>query len=474
MSDFVLRPHQSRAWKLINVYGRFALYFAVGTGKTIAGLAVIREQVSRGNLRWLVVAPIPVIPGWIASAREWFPELRIWSPAKIYGKKDHAATLARWGVTEYDPKDVEAICFREAHIVILNPQLMIPRKVGTDARGRAIRQDRPWVGSIYDGLIVDEPDVLTSPRSETTKTFLRLAGRVNKLILLSGLPSPNDALDLWAQGYALGCWTDKYFSFCQKYGRQDRFHAWSARPDGAVEILRLLKTRAWFLEATKDLGIPDSQKIVRWYRCKNERRQETKKTPAQVEAIVEAAFAGTGVRYEKLRQTAAGFLKTYDQDGTDHVWPVHGDRLEAFMELVAELGDQRAIVWYQHTEIRDQVCRVLGDRATWSGDGVSARELADRWDRFCRGEFQFFVAHPKSIGKGTDGAQKVANNSIWIENTNSYRDWHQATGRLERSGQQKPVFNFCLAQEECAIDAALLDCVEKKKEWADYVQEYLE
>lgn len=473
MTTLSLRPHQTRAWKLINVYGRFALYFAVGTGKTIAGLAVIREQLARGNMRWLVVAPIPVIPGWIASAREWFPEIRIWSPAKIYGKKDHAATLARWGVTEYDPKDVENVCFREAHVVILNPQLMIPRKIGTDARGRAIRQDRPWVLANYDGLIVDESDVLTSPRSETTKTFLRLAGRVNKLILLSGLPSPKDALDLWAQGYALGCWDLRYYAFCQKFGVQDRFGSWSARPDGKEEILRLLKTRAWFLEASRELGIPDSQKIVRWYRSTGKRNPETGKTPEQVEAIVDAAFAGTGARYEKLRQVVAGFLKTYDM-AREYIWPVHEDRMEAFLELVAELGSQRAIVWYQHTEIRDQVCRALGERATWSGDGVSARELADRWERFCRGEFQFFVAHPKSIGKGTDGAQKVANNSIWIENTNSYRDWHQATGRLERSGQDKPVFNFCLAQEGSEIDQMLLDCVEKKKEWADYVREYLE
>jgi len=473
MSALSLRPHQSRAWKLVNVYGRFALYFAVGTGKTIAGLAIIREQVARGNCRWLVVAPIAVIPGWLRSAEEWFPSLRIWSPAKIYGKKDHRRTLDQWGMTDYDPKMIESACFKNAQVVVLNRELMIPRKAGEDARGRAVRVDRPWVGSLYDGLIVDESDVLTNPRSQTTKAFLRLAGRVNKLILLSGLPSPRDALDLWAQGYALGCWQDKYFAFCQKYGIQDRFGAWSARRDGAEEILRLLKTRAWFLEASRDLGIPDSQRVVRWYRSAGKRRPETGKTPEQVEAAVMATFAGTGTKYEKLRQVAAGFLKAYDLEGVTHVWPVHDDRMEAFLELVAELGEQRAIVWYQHTDCRDKICVALGDRATWSGEGVSAREMADRWARFCAGEFQFFVAHPASIGKGADGAQLVANNSIWYENTNSYRDWHQATGRLERSGQTKPVFNFCLAQEG-SIDEKLLDCVEQKKEWADYVQEYLE
>ena len=60
MTDLILRPHQSKACLKLNVHDRFALYFAVGTGKTIAGLAVIREQVARGNMRWLVVAPIQI------------------------------------------------------------------------------------------------------------------------------------------------------------------------------------------------------------------------------------------------------------------------------------------------------------------------------------------------------------------------------------------------------------------------------
>ena len=472
MTPLSLRPHQTRAWKLINVYGRFALYFAVGTGKTIAGLAVLREQVTRGNDRWLVVAPIQVIPGWIRSAREWFPELRIWSPAKIYGITDHRATLARWGVTGYDPKMAVEEAFRRAQIVILNPQMMIPRKTGEDERGRAIRRERPWTQAQYDGLIVDESDIFGDPKSQTTKTFLRLAGRVNKLILLSGLPSPKDALDLWAQGYALGCWEDKHFRFCQRFGVQNRFGAWSARPDGKEEILRLLKTRAWFLEASSDLGIPETQQIIRWFRSTG-KRAACGKTPTQVREIVEACFRGVGVKYEKLRQVTAGLLRLEDLEGREIVMDVHRDRLDALTELAAELGESRAVIWYQHTWARDRALELLGERATCSGDGVSAAETARRWERFCAGKVQFFVAHPKSLGKGTDGGQMVANNSIWLENTDSYRDYHQAVGRLARSGQTKPVFNFHLA-EEGSIDEALLDCVEKKRDWAEYVQEYLE
>lgn len=467
-----LRPHQTRAWKLINVYGRFALYFAVGTGKTIAGLAVLREQIARGNNRWLVVAPIQVIPGWIRSAREWFPEIRIWSPATIYGAKDHRATLASWGVADYDPKLAVDECFRRAHVVILNPQLMIPRKVGETEQGKAIKKDRPWVLANYDGLIVDESDIFSSPRSQTTKTFLRLAGRVNKLILLSGLPSPKDALDLWAQGYALGCWDLRYYAFCQKFGVQDRFGAWSARRDGSEEILRLLKTRAWFLEASSELGIPETQQVIRWFRSSG-KRAACGRTPAQVREAVEACFRGVGVKYEKLRQVTAGFLRLEDLDGREVVLEVSRDRLDALEELVSELGESRAIIWYQHTWARDRVLEMLGERATCSGEGVSAAETARRWERFCAGKVQFFVAHPKSLGKGTDGGQLVANNSIWLENTDSFRDYHQAVGRLARSGQTKPVFHFHLA-EEGSIDEALLDCVNKKRDWAEYVQEYLE
>jgi len=475
-SDLVLRDFQRRAWKLVNVYGRYALYFPVGSGKTLSGLAVLAEQISRGNDRWLVVAPISVVPGWLGAAARWFPEMRIWSPAKVYGKRDHLATLARWGVTDYDPRAAETVCFRKAQVIVLNKHIIIPRKIGTDARGHAIREDRGWARANYDGLIVDESDIFGDPKSLVTKTFLKIAGRVNKLVLLSGLPSPKNGLDLWAQGYALGCWRDKYFAFCQRHGVQDHFRAWSVREDGAEEILRLLKTRAWFLTDISSLGIPESQKIIRWYRSSDARVPALGRSVSGVAAVVAAAFKGLGTRYEKSRQITAGFLRLRAPDGVNHVTELHGDRLQALDELLDELGTEPAIIWYMHTWIRDKAFSNLskrGSTVTFAGDGVGAREQAQRWADFCAGKYQFFIAHPLSVGKGTDGAQALCSVAIWAENTNSYRDWHQAEGRLVRSGQTKPVRNFCLA-EEASIDQQLLDCVEQKKEWADYVRENLE
>jgi SNF2 family DNA or RNA helicase len=73
-------------------------------------------------------------------------------------------------------------------------------------------------------VIIDESSSFKSPKSRRFKALKAVRKRIEKVILLTGTPSPNGLLDLWSQIYLIdqGERLGKYIThFREKYFRQD-------------------------------------------------------------------------------------------------------------------------------------------------------------------------------------------------------------------------------------------------------------
>ena len=91
--------------------------------------------------------------------------------------------------------------------------------------------------------------------------------------------------------------------------------------------------------------------------------------------------------------------------------------------------------------------------------GVEAIEVSGR----SRGDYRdliddkvrAIVAQHEAMSEGVDGLQRVCHTEFWLSQSNSLVINEQATGRLNRQGQEQPVNRFLIQAEDTIDDKVL-------------------
>lgn len=160
------RSYQKAAARLLAATGGALLNDDPGTGKTLGILLGMRELQARGRLPLaaplLVICPASVVNSWVRDARRWFPELR----AVAYRGPGRAQLLdGRHGllVASYEVagRDVEQLAALRA-----------------------------------PGVVIDECHLIKSAKSARSKAAVKLAGKADAVVAISGTPITHHAGDL--------------------------------------------------------------------------------------------------------------------------------------------------------------------------------------------------------------------------------------------------------------------------------------
>ena len=133
---------------------------------------------------------------------------------------------------------------------------------------------------------------------------------------------------------------------------------------------------------------------------------------------------------QKLLQLAGGAV----YDGQHEAKPVHGCKVEAFLELVEALQGQHALVFYAFVHEKERLLAAL------KKTGLRVRVFqgsqdADDWNA---GKVDLLLAHPASTAYGLN-LQQGGSHVIWFGLTWSLELYQQANARLHRQGQQSRV-----------------------------------
>ncbi len=153
------------------------LFLGCGLGKTSVTLTALDELLF--NMfeisKVLIIAPLRVAEStWTDEIQKWdhLKDLRI---AKVLGKeKDRLAALRQ-----------------KVNIFIIN------------------RENVEWLVELYgknwpfDMVVIDELSSFKSPSSQRFKKLKKVRGLIKRVVGLTGTPSPNGLIDLWAQVYLL-------------------------------------------------------------------------------------------------------------------------------------------------------------------------------------------------------------------------------------------------------------------------------
>ena len=449
----IFKPHayQQHCINQIIEIKKLGLFLDMGLGKTVTTLTAIKElKYNRFQVRRvLVIAPKKVAEGtWTKEAAKW----------------DHTKMLRVSPVLGSQTKRIKALN-TPADIYITN------------------RENVVWLVDYYrnawpfDMVVVDESSSFKSHSAKRFKALASVGERIERMVELTGTPSPNGLDDLWAQvflldgGERLG---KRYTHFRERYFQPDKrgadgmVYSYEAKPGSEEGILEKISDICISMKAEDYLQLPDityheipvelDAKALKSY-CELE-REMVLQLPEDGEDISVTSAAALS---NKLLQLANGAI--YDEDRQVH--EVHGCKVEAFMELVESLQGKPALVFYNYQHDRTRLLEAL------KKTGLRVRELKtpqdeDDWNAR---RIDILLTHPASSAYGLN-LQQGGNHVIWFGLTWNYELYTQANKRLHRQGQQEKVIIHhlvCIGTR----DEDVMQALQRKDDVQNWVMESL-
>lgn len=401
------KPHnyQSSAINFIEEHSIAAVWLDCGLGKTVITLTALHDLLLDRFCvnRVLIIAPLRV-------ARDTWPtEIQKWEHLK-------GLTYAVAVGNEEERKNAVAA---GAMLTIIN------------------RENVQWLVEncrwSFDMVVIDELSSFKNRQSKRFKALLKVRPWVERIVGLTGTPSPNGYLDLWAQfrlldlGERLGKFITHYRSAYFEPDKYDRsnpsiVYSYRLKPQAAGVIERKIKDITVSMRACDHLAMPDlllqSEKV---YLSDSEMAKYRKLKQDYVlgEDITAANAASLCL---KLSQAANGAI----YDDNKNVVVIHNHKLDALEDLIEAANEHPVLVayWYKHDYER------IKARIPDAREIKSSRDISD-WNA---GRVKVALIHPASAGHGLN-LQAGGSILIWFGLTWSLELYQQTNARLWRQGQ---------------------------------------
>ncbi len=323
---------------------------------------------------------------------------------------------------------------------VLGSQAQRIRALETDADIYCInRENIPWLVKYYgtewpfDGVVLDELSSFKSPSSKRFKAMRKVRPLIKHIVGLTGTPSPNGLIDLWAQiylldqGKRLGRTLTEYRNRYFNPGRRNGYvvYDWVPKDGAEDEIYRRISDICISMKACDYLKLPERVDVVRTVKLDDE--AQTAYTEMEKEAVLELGpneivDAGTAaVVSGKLLQIANGAV--YDENGKTHI--IHESKLDTLEDVIEAVNGRPVLVFYAYQHDLERIMQRFPQARKLEGSAE-----IDAWNR---GEIPILLAHPAGAGHGLN-LQAGGNHIVWFGLTWSLELYQQANARIYRQG----------------------------------------
>jgi SNF2 family DNA or RNA helicase len=427
-------PHeyQEYATNFILSHPIAAILLEMGLGKSVITLTAIFDLTLDSFLirKVLVIAPLRV-------ARDTWPaEIEKW---------DHLYGLT-YSVAIGNEAQRKAALLQRAQVYLIN------------------RENVDWlindsgIPFDYDMVVIDE---LSSFKSHTSKRFRALRKvrpNVKRIVGLTGTPSSNGLMDLWAEigildmGQRFGRYISHFRNayFVPDKRNQQIIFTYKPKPGAEEAIYRLISDITISMKNTDYLKLPDlvineipvllSEDERQHYEIMRSEMVLSLKGK-EIDAVNAAALSN------KLLQMANGAV----YDGNGGVVRIHDRKLDALEDIIEAANGKPVLIayWYKHDleRIMERFPAIQLDNA----------ESIKRWN--C-GEILVAVIHPASAGHGLN-LQAGGSCLVWFGLTWSLELYQQTNARLWRQGQKDTVIIHHIVAKD-TIDEQVMQALKRK------------
>lgn len=401
-------PHDYQAYAIdyIETHPVAAVLLDMGLGKTVISLTAIADLLfdSFEAHRILVVAPLRV-------ARDTWPaEIEKW---------EHLQHLT-FSVVVGTPKERRAALMADADITIIN------------------RENLQWLIEdsgfpfTYDMVCIDELSSFKNHKSKRFQALMKVRPKVKRIIGLTGTPSSNGLMDLWAEfklldmGQRLGRFITQYRNdyFLPDKRNGQIIYSYKPMPYAEDAIYRKISDMTISMKSTDHLKMPElvsSRYEVKLSEAEAERYDDLKQELILQLPEGEVTAANAASLTGKLVQLANGAIYSDDGDTVEF----HDRKLDALEDIIEAANGKPLLVayWFKHDlqriKQRFEVREIK-----------SSKDIAD-WNK---GNIPVAVIHPASAGHGLN-LQAGGSTLIWFGLTWSLELYQQTNARLWRQGQ---------------------------------------
>ena len=437
--EFKPHDYQKYAIEFIESHPIAAVILQMGLGKTVCTLTAIEHlmydtfEVSKV----LIVAPLRV------AKVTWSDEIDKW---------DHLSHLT-YSVAVGSEKERLSALKKKADLYMIN------------------RENLQWLIEKsglpfdYDMVVLDELSSFKSWQSKRFRAFMKVRPKVQRVVGLTGTPSSNGLMDLFAEfkcldmGERLGRFITQYRNafFIPDRMNGQVVYSYKPRPFAEEEIYRRIGDITISMKALDHLKMPELiENRYPVYMDDGEKQQyESMKKDLILPYLENEAItaANAAALSGKLCQMANGAV--YSDEGS--VAHIHDRKLDALEDIIeAAQGPILLCYWFKHDleRITKKLDELKVEYARISSDG-SIR----MWNE---GKFQVGLIHPASAGHGLN-LQAGGNHIVWFGLTWSLELLEQSNARLWRQGQKAETVVVQYLVTAGTIDERILDAISKKE-----------
>ena len=317
-------------------------------------------------------------------------------------------------------------------------------------------------------LIIDESSLFKNHRSLRFEALQLVLETFSRIVLLTGTPTPNGLMDLWAQikildygkrlGHRITHYRKAYF-YNDSYGGYTKYVARETALDKITalveDICLSMKSEDYLdmppiIESRIDIELPEP--VGRLYR--KFRREKVLELYEEATIITAANAAALS---NKLLQFTGGAV--YDdpeyegQPSSQRSYKTtHKLKLDALEEIV-ETRNEPVLIIYQYRHELERIKKRLKKHQPIS---IKDKNAVERWNR---GEIRVMCLHPASGGHGLN-LQDGGRIMVWYGLTWNLEYYLQTLKRLHRQGQTGRVYSYilnCLGTIDERVATALLD-----------------
>lgn len=427
-------PHsyQKYATDFIERNSIAALLLDMGLGKTSITLTAINNLLFDyfDAHRVLVIAPLRV------AKNTWPEEIEKWS---------HLSDL-KYSVVVGTEKERTSALKENADIYIIN------------------RENIPWLVEKsklpfdFDMVVIDELSSFKNYSSKRFKSLMKVRPKIRRIIGLTGTPSSNGLMDLFAEfkildmGVRLGRFIGQYRNayFTPDKMNDPIVYSYKPLPSAEKIIYEKISDITISMKATDHLKMPElieCETVVQM--SEKEKKSYTTLKKELVLSIPdgEITAANAASLSNKLSQMANGAIYLEDKEFVT----IHDRKLDALEDLIESANGKPLLVayWFKHDlerikerfEVRE--IKISNDIKDWND-----------------GEIPVAVIHPASAGHGLN-LQSGGSTLVWFGLTWSLELYQQTNARLYRQGQNDTVVIHHIITKG-TIDEDILKALKRK------------
>lgn len=436
------KPHdyQKYATQFIKKNPIAALLLDMGLGKTIITLTAIHDLMfdSFEVQKVLIIAPLRV-------ARDtWSAEIEKW---------EHLKNLT-YSVSVGTVEERISALKQKADIYIIN------------------RENIQWlveesgIPFDYQMIVIDELSSFKNHQTKRFKALMKVRPKAKRIVGLTGTPSSNGLMDLYAEfrlldmgerlGRFIGQFRNTYFQPDKRNGMI--VYSYKPLPYAEDAIYEKISDITISMRAVDHLNMPElimSEYCVEMSAEEKEKYMELKKELILELPDSEVTAANAASLSNKLSQMANGAI--YDDE--KNIISIHDRKLDALEDIIEAANGKTILVayWFKHDLER------IKERLHRLHIPFSTMDKSDSIKKWNNGELPVALIHPASAGHGLN-LQSGGSCLVWFGLTWSLEFYQQTNARLWRQGQKSATVVIQHIITKGTVDERIMKALQDKNE----------